>query len=128
MSNGMKIVQFDPNGERLNVTVVFGYANVASYRLRLWESVTNAILLDKSGNNQNPEDDSYNLPLPTNCNDGRIVQCETSIISPNPNPGDKYSVDLVFRQGKTEIGKIGESGDLSGTGAKPEIWAKLVAA
>ena len=121
----MKDVAFQANGDRLSINIVFGYAQIASYRLRIWESESNTVVLDKSGNNQNPDDDCYNLPLPTRNNDGRLIQCETSILSPDPKPDERYSVTLIFTQGNNEIDRMKESGPMNGSRVTPELWATL---
>jgi hypothetical protein len=123
----MKEVQFNPNGERLSISVQFGYAQVASYRLRVWESGSNTTVLDQSGNNQNPNDDTHDLPLPTKNNEGRLVQLETSILSPSPAPNEQYSVTLIFNQGSTEIDTVVEKGLMNGSRVMPELWITLKA-
>ncbi|MBM2845654.1 MAG: hypothetical protein HW407_966, partial [Bacteroidetes bacterium] len=106
----MKVVRFDANGGRLMICIEVGHAQIGSYRLRLWEPGSNTVVLDESGNNQNPNDDCHELPLPTANNDGRLVQCEFSVLSPAPAPGDMYSVAMVFKQGGNTIETVSESG------------------
>jgi hypothetical protein len=121
----MKEVIFQPNGERLSIDIQFGQAQIGSYRLRLWESGSNTTLLDQSGNNKNPDDDSYDLPLPTDKNDGRLVQVETSIVSPTATPGEQYSVTIIFKQGTKEIEKVVDKGPITNKRVTPEFWITL---
>lgn len=121
----MKEIHFDGHGARLSICVEIGYAQVGSYRLRVWESESNVTVLDESGNNRNPNDDCHELPLPTSGNNGRYVQCEFGVLSPDPKPGDKYSVRLVFRQGVEILDTIGESGPMNAARVSPEFWAVL---
>lgn len=121
----MKEIRFDAQGERLMVCIEVGYAQIGSYRLRLWESGSNTVVLDRSGNNQNPHDDCHELPLPTDKNDGRLAQCEFSVLSPDPRPGDLYSVTMIFKQGGRTLDSVTESGPLNGKRVMPEFWAVL---
>ena len=121
----MKEIQFDANGERLSICIEIGYAQIGSYRLRVWESESNVTVLDKSGNNQNPDDDCYELPLPTSRNNGRYVQCEVGVLSPDPKPGDKYSVRLVFRQGTNILDTVEETGIMNTARIRLEFWTVL---
>jgi hypothetical protein len=121
----MKDIYFQAAGGGLQICIQIGYAQIGSYRLRLWESDSNTIILDKSGNNRNPEDDCYDLPLPNENNDGRYVQCEFSILSPDPKPGERYSAKLIFKQGDQDIGSIEDSGPISEKRECPELWAIL---
>lgn len=82
-------------------------------------------MLDKSGNNKNPDDDCYDLPLPTDKNDGRLMQLETSIVSPTATPGEQYSVTIIFKQGTTEIERAVEKGPITGSRVTPEFWITL---
>ena len=121
----MKEIHFDAQGERLTICIEIGQAQIGSYRLRLWEAGSNTVVLDKSGNNQNPNDDCHELPLPTENNDGRLAQCEFSILSPDPKPADSYSVAMIFKQGGKLVDTVKESGPMAGKRVTPELWATL---
>lgn len=123
----MKEVLFDGNGPGLRICISFGFAQIGSYRLRVWNATDNGVALDKSGNNQNPADDCHDLELPALVNNGRLVQCELSIVSPDPQPGDQYSATLTFSQGTKKIDDIHESGPMNGNRVTPEFWATLKA-
>lgn len=121
----MEEIRFDANGGRLAICIEVGNAQIGSYRLRLWEPGSNTVVLDQSGNNQNPNDDCYDLPLPTGNNNGRLVQCEFSVVSPDPKPMDTYSVAMIFKQGGADLGMVEESGPMGGKRVIPELWATL---
>ena len=122
----MREVHFQTPGARLCICVEVGYAQIGSYRLRLWEAGSNTVVLDKSGNNQNPNDDCHDLPLPTENNNGRLLQCEFSITSPDPKPGERYSARLIFKQGEEVLDAVEESGPMNGTRVSPELWCALI--
>ena len=122
----MKEIQFDARGDRLRICIEIGDAHIGSYRLRLWEPSSNTVVLDRSGNNQNPDDDCYELPLPTMNNNGRLVQLECSILSPDPKPTDKYSLALTVKQGRKILDKITEAGTMGGKRVSLELWATLI--
>lgn len=121
----MKEIHFRCPGDRLRICIIIGNAQIGSYRLRLWESASNTVVMDEHGNNQNPNDDCYDLPLPLENNNGRLVQCEFSVVSPDPQPGDQYSVSMDFLQGKHQLDSVDESGPMNGKRVSPELWAVL---
>jgi hypothetical protein len=121
----MKEIHFAVPGDRLRVCIIIGQAQIGSYRLRLWEPGSNTVVLDRSGNNQNPNDDCYDLPLPVENNNGRFAQCEFSVLSPDPKPTDQYSVSMVFWQGSHKLDSVDESGPMNGGRVSPELWAVL---
>lgn len=123
----MKEVKFQADGDPLSVSIEFGYAQIASYRLRLWESESNVAVLDKSGDNKNPIDNSYNLPLPTKNNDRRLLQLEVSLLSPTSAQGDQYSATLIFKQGNKEIDRMTEQGTMNSNRISLELLATLIA-
>lgn len=123
----MKQFTFKADGEQLSITIQFGYAHVGSYILRLWEAGSNTVLMQKQGNNQNTDDDTFFLPLPTKQNDGRLIQCQTTIIAPDWKPGERYSVKLIFRQGDGEPQEYEVSGPIGETQVHPELFALLKA-
>lgn len=121
----MKEFTFNPAGDRISIGVEFGYAHIGSYILRLWEAGSNTVVLQRRGNNQNPDDDTYLLPLPTKHNDGRLIQCQTAIVAPDWKPGERYSVRLIFRQGNAAPQEYEISGPISEAQAHPELFALL---
>lgn len=123
----MKEVKFQADGEQLSVRIEFGYAHIASYRLRLWESKNSVVVIDKSGDNKNPNDNSYNLPLPTKNNDRRLLQLEVSLLSPTSAQGEQYSATLIFKQGNKEIDRMTEQGTMNSSPTSLELLATFLA-
>ena len=121
----MKDITFNTNGGRLSVNVTIGNAQAGSYVLKLWESQSNTIVMERSGNNLNPNDDEYELPLPTACNDGRIVECQFAVANPAPKPGDTYVVTLEYFQDGKKIGDDEDKGPLGTKYAQPQLFDVL---
>jgi hypothetical protein len=93
---------FDPAGGVLTATITSGQAQPGSYELLLWEANSNTILMDERGNFLNDDDDTFELPLPTTANDGRLVECiATAVITP---PITNYALRLSIKQDGVEIG------------------------
>ena len=75
----MEKIKFDPNGSVLKVQIEYLGAITASYVYNLWSANSNAVIIEKQGNNQNPEDDIYFLPQPANQNTNRFIQVLSSL-------------------------------------------------
>ncbi len=121
-------IRFDPNGPSIRAAVVFRTPQVVSYGLMLWESGSNDVVMEEKGNSENPEDDAYSLPMPARDNNGRILECDLVIVSPDPKPSEKYQVDLVVSQGASELGKLSAMGTVSAKTSTDTLFAKLVGA
>ena len=118
---------FDPVGDRPNIAVFIGQAQVGSYDLRLWESGSNDIVMEESGNYRNPDDDRFDLPRPVADNNGRLVQCQFAIVSPDIKPGDTYYVALKFNQQGRNEQIVDEEGPVTGKSLHPELIVTLKA-
>jgi hypothetical protein len=122
----MTEIHFRVPGDKLRVCINFGFAQVCSYTLRIWDANTNQIHMEKSGNNQNPEDDCYELPELAADNNGRYVHADYSILSPDPTPNDQYYVEVIVFQGNQTVGSMKKSGLMNGESVSSEMWAKLI--
>lgn len=107
-----KEIHFDPNGDRLSVAVEFGDMQLGVYTLRVWESGSNDKVMEESGNNLNPDDDWYDLPLPVPNNDGRVIECISTVVNPDFHSGDRYAVAFVVYQGEQELDFVEEAGEM----------------
>jgi hypothetical protein len=128
---GMPIpeVRFSKNGGQLRAEVTFGSTHLGVYTLQLWESGSNDLFPIGEGNNDNPSDDEYPLPLPTAKNDGRLLDCIATVVSPDPEPNETYSICLDIFQGKKKkpIGSIIDEGDIGDDILNRRLLAKLIA-
>jgi len=121
----MKIVKFNKSGGPIIAEVTCGHAQPGAYTLLLWEADKNKIVMEKKGNFINPDDDSYKLPVPNEGNNGRIIDClSTVVITP---PIQDYQIGLQI----TQDGKVLEEEIASGRSDQytisVEMFVKLVA-
>ena len=121
----MKIVKFDKSGGSIIAEITCGYEQPGAYTLLLWEANKNKIVMEKKGNFINSDDDSYELPIPNEGNNERIIDClSTLVITP---PIQDYQIGLKIIQD----GNVLEKETASGSSAQPTIsveqFVKLVA-
>ena len=121
----MKLIPFNKQGGRIKVCFKFTGLIAASYTFTLWESGSNDIVMEKKGNNINPVDDCYDLPLPTDKNDGRIIDLLTSFKGLNTGKATPYSITIEVYQDGNLLGTESESGNCNGT-QQSQLYAKLV--
>ncbi len=121
----MKIVGFNKSGGPIIAEITCGHAQPGAYTLLLWEADENKIVMEKKGNFINPDDDSYELPIPNEENNGRILDC-LSTVALTP-PSQDYQIGLKIIQD----GNVLEKETASGSSAQPTIsveqFVKLVA-
>ena len=90
--------RLDPNGDSPSITLTFGFAQFAKFRIFLWDQ-----------NGQNPQEltHSSNLPgapntfaiqVPAASLIGRFLTWDALIASPNGGPGQQYSMTATFSQ------------------------------
>lgn len=122
----MKLIPFNNTGGRLKVSFTFKGTIAASYTFILWESGSNTEVMEEKGTNLNPDDDSYNLPLPTANNDGRIIDFGTTFKNLGPGASTNYTIKTeVFQDGKL-LGDDSDSGIISNEIKRSKIYIKLV--
>jgi hypothetical protein len=99
-------IHFDPKGAPLRVHIDYKGLVAASYTYTLWEADSNDIVVQKHGNNQNPQDDTYTLPLPVHKNAQRLLDIHSSLLGlyDHPNEGD-YQVIISVFQGEVLIAR-----------------------
>ncbi|MEP2773087.1 MAG: hypothetical protein ABJH05_13130 [Fulvivirga sp.] len=123
----MKTIEFDPNGPILKVNFKFSGFILASYTYTLWEAESNHKVVYEKGNNQNPQDDSYQLPMPVKANDGRLIQLRTEFLAQDPDNVEKYTITAEVYQGDTLLDKAEDQGDNTGSAQSSLIFIKLKA-
>ena len=121
----MKTIYFNPHGEQLCVHIAFGHALTGSYILKLWESINYEKMMQVIGNNNSRGENIYNLPLPTEDNIGRIVECQFTFTNRDIKSGEKYYVALKYSQAGKDIGIVEEEGLLEKQPSYPQIINKL---
>ncbi|HEY6155915.1 MAG TPA: hypothetical protein VIV88_00600 [Gemmatimonadales bacterium] len=120
----MQTIQFATDGGPVVVEVTCGHAQEGSYKLRLWEAGKNVIVKEYPGNFLNPDDDSYELPTPNQVNDGRIVECMTTVVITPPIK--KYAVSLTLSQDGKQLGVVKAAGETDQPSETVDLFAQLV--
>ena len=115
----IKTAVFDKDKGPIVAEVTSGFAQPGSYTLLLWEANQNKVIMEEKGNFINPDDDFYNLPTPNEVNDGRIVECISTIaITP---PLNEYLVTLKISQDGVVLGLD----SATGTSNSPTVTVDL---
>ena len=95
-------VKFDPNGQLIKVQIDYLGTLTASYVYTLWEKNSNAKADEKSGNNQNSQDDKYELPSPVQQNVERIIEVFSTLTNPDVTDSREI-VPIKILQGNTTL-------------------------
>jgi len=107
----MKEIQFKKDGEPLRVSFIFIGAMYASYTFYLFNANSNSYAQDPNpGNNQNPQDDIYYLPMPSSLNDNRIIELTTSLVGDGTSTN--YRVIMEVYQGNKLLESIVDENNL----------------
>ncbi|WP_296620936.1 hypothetical protein [Marivirga sp.] len=121
----MKTIEFNPNGEALKVSFKFSGFLLASYTYTLWEAESNHKVVYEKGNNQNPQDDTYQLPMPLKANDGRLIQLRTEFIAQDPSNVKNYTISAEVYQGSNLLGSAKDEGGNTGSAQSSLIFIKM---
>ncbi len=122
----MQTIQFAKEGGPVVAEVTCGQAQEGSYNLLLWEAERNLIVKQYPGNFMNPDDDSYDLPTPNQANDGRILECLTTVVVTPPIK--KYAVSLTLSQDGRRLGVVKAAGETDQPSQTVDLFAQLVVA
>lgn len=107
----METAKFKKSGGPIEVEIKAGYAQPGTYSLFLWEANVNEVIFEKKGNFINTDDDKYQLPLPNEKNDGRIIDVGITFVL-TPPIEDFYGEVIVTQDGEI-IGKDSVQGSSS---------------
>lgn len=120
----VKKVKIDPNGERIKIVISYEGLIIASYVYQLWEAQSNDVIITEKGNNQNPIDDTYFLPMPVKDNVGRIIDVRSRMVGLDPDVVKKWAVRVEVFQGD-KIDEAFDGGELGPNGASSQIFIIL---
>jgi hypothetical protein len=97
-------IKFNPNGGTIKAEIKFETLLVCTYTLDLREAGSNVSVdgYPKQGDNTNPEDDTYSLPLPTSANKNRTIWINFVLLDQTGN-GGSYKVDFGMIQDGSKI-------------------------
>jgi hypothetical protein len=121
-------IRFAPAGGALQAGIQFKSKQVGVYSLFLWEAESNRILMERRGNNDNPEDDVHALPLPALDNKGRIAQWDITLIDPEPesSPTETYLVEVSIQQDGETLGTQVVEGTMTSPTVYRSVMVKLL--
>lgn len=120
----METVRFRKSGGPIVAEITCGHAQEGAYTLFLWEKDSNSIVMEKKGNFLNPEDDAYELPRPVKQNDGRLLECLTTVVVTPPI--HKFAVFLKISQDGKKLGVVSASGESDQPAVTVDLFARLV--
>lgn len=124
----MQTISFQPAGDRIKASITFEGLIVASYTFTLWEAQSNNRLIHEMGNNQNPNDDDYLLPLPVGANDGRLIQLRSEFVGLDPQNSPTFQIKIALSQGEQAIGEAVDEGQITGQPQESLIYLVLKSA
>jgi hypothetical protein len=116
-------IAINPQGGTIKAEVRFTTPQVAAYIIRLWESGSNDVVMEVSGNNDNPADDIHPLPIPASANQGRLLQCNATLA--DPVGSGPYRVELEVTQDGNSLGVLFAQGNMSNSSVSCSLFAKL---
>jgi len=124
MENKMIIAKFKKDGGSICAEVKSGFAQPGSYTLYLWEANSKKVVMERKGNFINTDDDKYEMPLPNEVNDQRIIDVfVTLVITP---PIIDWYVELEVTQDGNVIGEDHAGGQSSQKTETSKLLVKLV--
>ena len=111
------LIKIAPSGSSVRVSVKFKSAQAITYSFFLWEAGSNEEVACVRGNNQNPEDDEFSLPMPAGSNVGRLLEGDFSLIDPDPGSDltKAYRIEVSISQGEVVLDSLVAAGKMTGT-------------
>ncbi len=105
-TNEMKEILFKADGGLIKFKIEYKGPIVAEYTYRLREAGSNAVIVEKTGDNDNPEDDLYYLPTPVSGNDNRKISIGSDFASLDGTSSDvQWQSIVTIYQGASKIGE-----------------------
>lgn len=121
-----KKIKIDPNGKDLSINISFIGLFVTSYEYMLFKENSNEVIERKNGNNQNPDDDHYSLPKPTNKNVNRLIDIRSNIVGLDPKNYKKWEIKAELFQGGIKLDEVVESGETSETSQTSQLYILMI--
>ncbi|MEM9298933.1 MAG: hypothetical protein AAGA64_11140 [Bacteroidota bacterium] len=122
----MTVIEFDARSEHpLKIGVSFTDEISASYIIDVYEASSNDVVMTKRGNNLNPDDDIFKLPMPLIHNHNRIIEANISFRSKDGSSSGTYKIDTTIYQGEQALGAASVSGSISDHVQRELLFLKL---
>ena len=122
----LNTIAIKPAGGPVTVEIAFGFAQVGAYTLKLWYQSGQGKVLGE-GVNTDQVPDVFTLPKPVKTNVGRTLDCVATVLAPNPQPGERYRVDMIVRQDGQECGRESDEGQISQKSISTRLAIQLTA-
>lgn len=123
----MKTIYFKNNDQPLVVEFIVKSGVLAvAYNIVLFEKDSNASVVEYKGNNRNPQPDKYQLPLPANINNGRVLMLNASFYALDIDKSKDYIFSFSFFQGGIFLGDVELTGTLTGGTQSELMFGKLI--
>lgn len=121
---GVPIASFDPHGGPISARVSSGFAQPGSYTFILWEANVNRIVMERSGNFLNSDDDEYVLVGFNADQHGRYAQALVTVaITP---PELRYELTLeILQDGATLAADVKNGKGTAGEAVTRTLWVFL---
>ncbi|MFH0988682.1 MAG: hypothetical protein V1799_01560 [bacterium] len=119
-------ITLNANAGPVTVEIVFSYAQVGAYSLQLWNGDQKTKTFIGEGVNTDQIPDKYFLPQPVDSLKGKFLDCLASILAPNPQPGERYRVDMVISQDGIERGREYDEGTIDTKSVQIRLVVELV--
>jgi hypothetical protein len=122
----MKTAQFKITSGKITGKIINGYAHGGSYNFILWDKDRKTVIKEKEGDFLPGDPCSIELPLPNQDNNGRILECISTItIIP---PLKDFNVSLEVQQDGKQFGeKDTHQGTSTSSSVDSDLFIKLIA-
>jgi len=121
----MNSAKFNPAGGRLNAEIIINGIGEATYHLKLAEKESSSEVASWNGDNKDDKDDRFELPLPVDSNNGRVMRLDYSLSPRSEAANTAYVVQLNILQDDKIIGTSKETGIFSKTVVSSRLFIKL---
>jgi hypothetical protein len=119
----MKNVKFSKTGNPLKVKFIFTGLIAGSYSYKYWKK--NEIDSDEPIEKENLTSESYNLLVPNDLNDGRVVELYTYFKGLDINISD-YEIKVEIYQGESYLDGDNDKNKVTGEFQDSKIKIKLI--
>jgi len=122
----MNNIFYEKDGDPLKIKFKVENGVIAiAYTIKLSERDSNKAVAYYDGDNQNPEDDVYFLPIPIEQNNERILRLSATFYPLDLDLSKKYLIKLEVYQRDILLDSIEQDGDLTLSTQAILLFAKL---
>lgn len=119
----MEKISFRRMDGELSVEIFSLKNQPGSYAFLLWEAGENKVVMNERGNFINNDDDIYELPVPVESNNGRIIDFIVTLVT--PKGAKRYHLEVIVSQNGKPIGIVADKGTAASSTVTSEIMIQL---